>query len=367
MSSKTLSIIIPCYNEQDHILEILNKIESVTLIYDIQKEIIIIDDFSTDNTRSILQNLESAYQIHYQDKNYGKWYAVRTWIQYATWDYLIIQDADLEYDPSDYTILLKKLIDEDLPVIYGSRRMNKTNKQYSGWIYYIGWNITTIIMNLLYGTQLTDGNTCYKMFRKQAIQDMKFTSQKFDFDQEITSKFLKKYKFITEIPIHYYPRNNDDGKKISLFDFFHALDVILKFRMWVEKEKRTLWKIIMLGIWGVLVFWITLWILSWLWIYQQHNYYSIWIALFLADLMIYRCIKLLFFWHNTIPIKSIIKQYLVHTLMIIWVYFWWVFYFVKIAQGEGLYQWLFFVIMSIFIVSWGNFLTNLIQWLREME
>lgn len=136
--SQKLSIIIPCYNEQDSILEILTKINEVKLPYETSKEIIIIDDYSTDGTRDVLRSLEQTqYHVKFLDQNYGKGYAVRHGIGMATGDYVIIQDADLEYDPQDYVVLLTTLIDQGLPVVYGSRRMNKSNKAYSSKIHYL--------------------------------------------------------------------------------------------------------------------------------------------------------------------------------------------------------------------------------------
>lgn len=368
MNKKTLSIIIPCFNEQDNILHILEKIDQVELPFDIQKEIIIIDDYSTDRTREILSTLDTTkYTIHFQDKNYGKWYAVRTWIHRATGDYIIIQDADLEYDPQDYTPLLTKLIEEDLPVIYGSRRMNNNNKAYSGRIYYVGGNITTILINILYGVHLTDGNTCYKMFTRQSIQGMHFVSQRFDFDQEISSQFLKKYKFITEIPIRYYPRSSTEGKKINIYDFFHALDVILKFRFGFDKQKRTSLKIIWLGLLCCGIFSLSLALLYLSNFYQAHAYRSIAIAFTIADMIGYRGIKLFFFWAQRIAITTLIKSYIIHIASLLIIYFAGVFYFVKIANWQWFYQWVFFMVMSILMVGGGNFLHNLMKGIWDME
>lgn len=366
--SQVLSIIIPCYNEQENIMSLFKKIEEVVLPYGIQKQIIIIDDYSTDWTREILKTLDQArYQVKFLDHNYGKWYAVRQGISMASGDYVIIQDADLEYDPQDYIVLLKTLIDQWLPVIYGSRRMNKQNQAYSSWIHYIWANITTILLNLLYWVKLTDGNTCYKMFRLQAITDMVFIAQKFDFDQELTSKFLKKYKHITEIPIHYYPRSSSDGKKINLYDFFQALDVIVKFKLDLGKSQWTLVKMIVL-IWGSL--WAFAWILIVLYqigFYQNHNYYSIGCSLLAADCFAYWMIRMMFFGGQRVPLLLLIKDYLIHAISIMAVYFGGVYFFVRIAQGVWFYQWLFFALLSILLVSGGNFLTNLFRGLREME
>lgn len=363
-----LSIIIPCYNEEDHILQLLNKIEKIVLPYDIQKEIIIVDDYSTDQTRTLLAHLDpEIYTIHLQDQNYGKWFAVRTGIDLSKGDYCIIQDADLEYDPQDYIILLETLIDKQLPVVYWSRRMNKDNKAYSGWIYYVGANITTILINLLYGSRLTDSNTCYKMFTKNALQWANFVSQKFDFDQEITSFFLQKYHTITEIPIRYYPRSSTEGKKINMYDFFHALDVILKLRFWFKKQQWTTLKIIFLWICSVWLFVFILALLYWSGRYQQHNYRSIALAFACTDLFAYWSIKFFFFGSTRTAIKYLIYNYCIHISSLLWVYFAGVFYFVEIAQGVWLYQGLFFILMSVLIVSGWNFVGNLLKGLKEME
>lgn len=362
-----LSIIIPCYNEENNILIILDKIKNVILPFNIKKEIVIIDDYSTDKTRKILNSLDkSNYKIIFQDQNYGKWYAVRTGIKHSTWDYIIIQDADLEYDPWDYIILLNTIIMEDLPVVYGSRRLQ--NKQlYSSRIHYIGANITTYITNFLYKSSLTDANTCYKLFRKASILWNSFSAQRFEFDQELTWFFLKKYNFIKEIPINYYPRSTQEGKKINIYDFFHAIDNILKFRFWLKKHNRTSFKILCIFVWWIACFIWSLQFLMMVWFYQIHNYRSIAIAFIILHAILYRWITFGLFSSKRLSLWIIIKRYIINISLLLFFYFFWVFYFVKIAQWVWLYQGLFFLFNSILLVSWSIFLHNFIKDLQSMD
>ena len=178
---------------------------------------------------------------------------------------------------------------------------------------------------------------------------------------------FKKYKFITEIPINYYPRTNTDGKKINLYDFFHAIDVILKFRFGIDRSHWTLLKLVGLVLGSIVLFGLVLWILMQVGFYQDHNYYSIGLALFVADLFAYRVIKMMFFGGTRIALLTFVKDYFFHSVSLLVVYFASIYYFVKIAQGVWLYQWLFFVVLSILMVSGSTFLANLLKGLRQME
>jgi hypothetical protein len=141
----------------------------------------------------------------------------------------------------------------------------------------------------------------------------------------------------------------------------------LKFRFGFEKSQRTLLKMMWLWLWSVLLFILALGLLYIIWFYQDHNYYSIWLALFIADMFAYWVIKMMFFWWTRIWITILLRDYIIHSMAILWVYFAWAYYFIELAKWVGLYQWLFFAILSILLVSWGNFISNIVRWLREME
>lgn len=224
-----LSILIPVYNEKGTLLEILSKIERVNLS-NWEKEIIIIDDFSTDGTRELLKSLESKYQIIFHDKNYGKGWALRSGLQEATGDWIIIQDADLEYDPEDYKKMIAKTQNPQVSVVYGSRRLHHHyfNDRHSGHIFAVGGIFLTWLTNLLYKTTITDEPTCYKMFRTELLRILNLQCQRFEFCPEVTAKIAKKGIKIYEVPINYYPRNKDEGKKINWKDGLEAIWVLLK-------------------------------------------------------------------------------------------------------------------------------------------
>lgn len=226
-----LSIIIPVYNEHKTIAEIIKRVEGVRLT--LKKEIIIVDDFSKDGTREILRKFKK-YKILYHEKNMGKGMAVRTGLNEATGDIILIQDADLEYDPDNYKKLLNPILNGK-DVVYGSRLLNERlilfgkNKTKIP-LHFIGNRILNIIFKTLYGTNITDMETCYKVFRKVVIKDIKLKSNRFEIEPEITAKILKHGYKIYEVPIKFNPRNFKEGKKISWFDGIKALYAIIKYR-----------------------------------------------------------------------------------------------------------------------------------------
>jgi glycosyltransferase involved in cell wall biosynthesis len=224
-----LSIIIPVYNEKDTILEVLNKVGNVDL-GNVEKEVIIVDDFSTDGTRELLNRLEDKYKILYHKRNYGKGTAIRTGISKVTGDIIIIQDADLEYDPNDYKSLIQPIINNETSVVYGSRRLKENNKGHSGFSFYIGGIGMTLITNLLYGSNITDEPTCYKVFRAGILKNMNLKCKRFEFCPEVTAKILKKGIKIKEVPISYFPRSKKQGKKINWRDGFEGIWTLLKYR-----------------------------------------------------------------------------------------------------------------------------------------
>lgn len=224
---KKIAILIPIYNEINTLKFILQKIEEVDFC-GLEKEIILIDDFSTDGTRDILKELSDKYKIFYHDKNMGKGAALRTGFEHVTGDITIIQDADMEYDPIDYEPLVKLLLEDKADVVYGSRFLNE--KSSFMLLSFLANKFLTIMTNILYNVHLTDMETCYKAFKTEFIKDIKIKSNRFDFEPEITAKILKKGARLKELPISYHGREYDEGKKITWKDGLHAIWALVKFR-----------------------------------------------------------------------------------------------------------------------------------------
>jgi glycosyltransferase involved in cell wall biosynthesis len=224
-----LSIIIPAYNEEATIKQLIEKVKQVDL-NEIEKEIIIVNDNSTDKTKKILENISGIKVIHHK-KNLGKGYAIRTGIKFVTGDITIIQDADLEYDPNDYYSLIKPIIEGKAQAVYGSRRLKKENIQYARFSFYLGGLTLTWIANLLYNVKITDEPTCYKVFRTELLKRMNLKSKRFEFCPEVTAKIAKRGIKIHEVPIHYYPRTAKEGKKIKAKDWIEAVWTLIKYRI----------------------------------------------------------------------------------------------------------------------------------------
>lgn len=228
----TLSILIPTFNEEKTILEILRKIKEVDLTsLNLEKEIIIIDDNSKDKTKELLEKNKNKYNfvLLEHQRNQGKGAAIKTGFKKATGEFILIQDADLEYDPKDYPLLLKPLLRNETKVVYGSRTLKKNPR--STLSFYFGGRFLTFFFNLLYQTKLTDINTCYKVFRKEILKDIQLEEKRFAFCEEITSKIIKKNYQIKEVPISYYPRTSQEGKKINWLDGLRGAWVILKNKL----------------------------------------------------------------------------------------------------------------------------------------
>jgi glycosyltransferase involved in cell wall biosynthesis len=229
--SLKLSVIIPVYNEEKTIGAVIGSVQKVAL-KDIKKEIIVVDDFSTDNTRKILLGLmDSNLKIFFHQKNQGKGTAIRTGLKHVTGDIILIQDADLEYNPSEYGKLLIPIIDDNKNVVYGTRlEYIKHNVKNMNRLHFIGNVFLTYITNLLYNTKITDMETGYKVFRKDVIDKINIKAKRFDFEPEITAKILKKGYTICEVPITFKARKFNEGKKITWRDGIKALFYLIRYR-----------------------------------------------------------------------------------------------------------------------------------------
>ncbi|HRY52902.1 MAG TPA: glycosyltransferase family 2 protein [Candidatus Portnoybacteria bacterium] len=225
-----LSIIVPVYNEKSTVEQLLAKLETLDL--DVAKEIIIVDDFSTDGTREIIKKYEGRHKIIYHEKNRGKGRALRSGFAEVSGDWVVVQDADLEYDPNDFKAMIAKANEVDGQVIYGSRRLNHSylKSRHSGHIFALGGIFLTWLTNLLYRTRITDEPTCYKMIKTDLLKSVDLKCERFEFCPEITAKIAKRGIKIHEVPINYYPRHKNEGKKINWRDAVEAIWTLLKYR-----------------------------------------------------------------------------------------------------------------------------------------
>jgi len=239
--SKVLSIVIPAYNEGRTIHRILDKVKTVELIHGMSKEIIIVNDFSSDNTEEAVlkyqkdnPNLPISYFKH--EKNRGKGAALHTGIDKATGDIVVIQDADLEYNPVEYNILLQPILDDFADVVYGSRFMGGKPHRILFFWHSIGNKMLTGASNAMTNLNLTDMETCYKMWRSEVIKSVKLKEQRFGFEPEVTAKVSRIPNIrIYEVGISYYGRTYEEGKKINWKDGVRAIYCILKYNIWSKK------------------------------------------------------------------------------------------------------------------------------------
>ena len=226
---KKLSIVIPVYNEKETILKIVDHVKAVPL-KKIKKEIILVDDCSTDGTTELLKKMHKKDKnlvVKYKSTNEGKGFALRDGFKEATGDYVIVQDADLEYDPMDYIDLLENLSDE-YRVVYGSRFSG--DYQDMTTLHYLGNKMLTLITNLLFDVTLTDMETCYKLLPGDFARNLDITAARFNFEPEVTAKILRVGHKIKEVPISYKGRSHSDGKKITWRDGISAVITLVKFR-----------------------------------------------------------------------------------------------------------------------------------------
>jgi len=224
-----LSIIVPCYNEEKTIEEIIKKIKNIKFI---KKEIIIIDDYSTDRTKKILEKIDNhEIKVLYNELNYGKGYSVRKGIKFSSGDIIIIQDADLEYDPDDYHLILKPIMSNRADVVYGSRFTSTQEKRVLFFWHTVGNSFLTLLSNIFSNLNLTDMECGLKAFKSNILKNIKLEENRFGFEPEVTQKISKLKLRIYEVGVKYFGRTYKEGKKITWKDGFSAIRCIIKYSL----------------------------------------------------------------------------------------------------------------------------------------
>jgi len=226
---RKLSVIVPIYNERNTVVEVLRRMRAVDLPDGIEREIIVVDDGSTDGTREVLRQLaDSTVRIVLHEVNRGKGAALRTGFTHATGEYILVQDADLEYDPEDWPKLLNPVLRGRARVVYGSRFTGERRNMLL--LHWIGNRFLSMTTNVLYNTTLSDMETCYKLIDRTLVEEMNLQASRFDIEAEITAKILRRGVRIYEVPISYSGREFEEGKKITWRDGFSALYTLIKYR-----------------------------------------------------------------------------------------------------------------------------------------
>jgi glycosyltransferase involved in cell wall biosynthesis len=226
---RKLSVIVPTYNERNTVVEVIRRMRAVELPDNIEREIVVVDDGSDDGTREILRQLgDSTVRVLSHAQNRGKGASVRTALEVVTGDYVLVQDADLEYDPADWSRLLAPVIAGKARVVYGSRFTGERRNML--FLHWVGNRFLSLVTNVLYNTTLSDLETCYKLVERKLLQQVQLRSERFDIEPEVTAKVLKLGVRIYEVPISYTGREADEGKKITWVDGFSALWTLVKYR-----------------------------------------------------------------------------------------------------------------------------------------
>lgn len=227
-----LSVVVPCYNERQTIEKIVQAVHQAPVAA--EKEIIVVDDCSSDGTREILQGslVERVAKVIYHERNLGKGAALRSGFKAATGDVVVVQDADLEYDPQEYGALMDPIIKGKADVVFGSRFMGAQAHRVVYFWHYLGNRFLTLLSNMFTNINLTDMETCYKMFRREVIQSIKIEEDRFGFEPEITAKVARRGFRVYEVGISYYGRTYAEGKKIAWRDGVRAIWAILKYNLW---------------------------------------------------------------------------------------------------------------------------------------
>jgi glycosyltransferase involved in cell wall biosynthesis len=224
---RKLSVIVPVYDERNTVVEIVRRMRVVEL--PVELEIVVVDDGSTDGTRHVLRQLaDSTVRVITHERNQGKGAAIRSGLEHVTGDLVLVQDADLEYDPDDWPKLLNPILRGKAQVVYGSRFTGERRNML--FLHWVGNRFLSLVTNVLYNTTLSDMETCYKLFDRRVLEGMKLRAMRFEFEPEVTAKILRRGIRIYEVPISYTGREFDEGKKITWRDGFIALWTLVKYR-----------------------------------------------------------------------------------------------------------------------------------------